>query len=172
MIIGMIGRMGSGKTLSLVRYAYMYYRQGYKIYSNITLEFPHTKIGLQDLIDYANANIYLDKSIVILDEAHVFLDSRASASKKNRIISFFIVLTRKMGCNLFYTTQRYHQIDKRLRDNSDIVIQCSTKDYKGIKFTHNLIMYMLEFGIKTRSDLFESRKFYGLYNTRELVRIE
>lgn len=172
MIIGMIGRMGTGKTLSLVRYAYNYYRSGYKIYSNIHLNFPYTRVGLQDLLDYANANTYLEKSIVIIDEAHVLLDSRNSASKRNRLVSFFVVLTRKMGCNLLYTTQRFHQIDKRLRDNSDIVISCSTKTFKGTKYTHNMIMIMTEFGMKTKREIFKSSDYFNLYNTKELVKIE
>lgn len=169
MIIGMIGRMGSGKTLSLIRYAYMYYKMGFKIYSNLKLKFDYTHIGLQDLINFVNNNTYLDKSIVIIDEAHVFLDSRNS--QKNRILTYFIVLTRKLGCNMLYTTQRYHQIDKRLRDNTDIVIMCSTKSFNGEKYTHNLITFLGEFGLQTKNDYFKSSQYYNLYDTRELVKI-
>jgi hypothetical protein len=172
MIIGMIGNMGKGKTLSAVRYLYKWFRKGFTIYSNIHLKFPHIHIGMQELIDYANAETYLDKSIVFLDEAHTLLDSRNSASKRNKILTYFIVLTRKMGCNLVYTTQRYHQIDKRLRDNSDVVILCDTKTFKGEKYTHNLIMIKEEFKLRTMTDMFRSRDYYGLYNTRELVKIE
>jgi len=164
--------MGKGKTLSAVRYLYKWYRKGFTIYSNIHLKFPHVYIGMQKLVDYANAETYLDKSIVFLDEAHTLLDSRNSASKRNKVLSYFIVLTRKMGCNLVYTTQRYHQIDKRLRDNSDIVILCNTKELKGEKYTHNLIMIKEEFTIITKHDTFKSSDYYGLYNTKELVKIE
>jgi hypothetical protein len=173
MIIGLIGRMGTGKTLSLVRYAWLYYKQGFKIYSNITLNFPHVKIGLQDLINYANTNTYLDKSVVLLDEAHIsLLDSRNSMSVRNRVLTHLIVLSRKMGFILFYTTQMYHQVDKRLRSNTDVLIKCSTKKYKNENYTHNLIMLMMEFGMKIKTDIFKSSQYYNMYNTRELVKIE
>lgn len=168
----MVGSMGTGKTLSSVRYAYLWYKKGYTIYSNIKLNFPSVRIGLQELIDFANAETYLDKSIVLLDEAHVFLDSRNSQSKRNKMISYFIVLTRKMGCHLIYTTQKFHQIDKRLRDNSDVVVNCTTKTYRGEKYTHNLILIIKSFNIVKKHDVFKSSLYYNLYNTRELVRIE
>jgi hypothetical protein len=172
MIIGMIGGMGTGKTLSSVRYLYNYYRSGYRILSNIKLNFPHEKIGLQDLLDFANANMYLDNTIVFIDEAGTILDSRLSGSKRNRLVSFFIVLTRKLGCNVIYTTQRYNMVDKRLRQNTDIIINCNTKEYRGEKFTHNLIMIMKGFGMKIKNDYFRSKEYYDYYDTRELVKIE
>lgn len=173
MIIGLIGRMGTGKTLSLVRYAWFYYKQGYKIYSNISLNFPYTKIGLQDLINYANNNVYLNKSIVILDEAHISLmDSRNSMSVRNRVLTHLIVLSRKMGFTLFYTTQMYHQVDKRLRSNTDILIKCTTRKYNGHNYTHNLIIIIQELGVRTKTDIFLSENYYNMYNTKELVKIE
>ena len=154
MIIGYIGRMGSGKTLSMVRNAYRYYKAGYTIYSNINLKFPHKPYTLQELIDYANNNVTLKKSVILIDEAHIFLDSRNSGSKRNRVISYFLLQTRKKGCHLYYTTQRFHQIDKRLRDNSDVLIQCKTKtDKYGQKYTMNDINIMLENTIKQKKKL-------------------
>jgi hypothetical protein len=97
LISGLIGRMGSGKTLSCVRYAYQYWKQGYKIYSNINLKFPYTPYNIQDLINWTSNDYDLQKSIILLDEAHIFLDSRNSANKRNKIISYFLLQTRKKG---------------------------------------------------------------------------
>lgn len=172
MIIGFVGRMGSGKTLSMVRNAYRYFLAGYTIYSNIKLSFPHKEYTLQELIDFANNGINLKKSLIMVDEAHIFLDSRSSGSKRNRIISYFLLQTRKKGCHLYYTTQRFHQIDKRLRDNSDVLITCKTKtDKYGEKYTLNNINIMLENSIKQKNEVYKSKDYYELYNTYEVVRI-
>lgn len=149
MIIGFIGRMGSGKTLSMTRYAYKYFCAGYKIYSNIKFNFPYTEYTLKDLVDFANNDVPLYKSLIILDEAHIFLDSRNSQRGINKIVSYFLLQTRKKGCHLYYTTQRFHQIDKRLRDNSDVLIQCSTKKNRnGEQYTLNNINILIYFIIK------------------------
>jgi hypothetical protein len=126
---------------------------------------------LQDLVDFANNDVPLYKALIILDEAHIFLDSRNSASKRNKIISYFLLQTRKKGCHLYYTTQRFHQIDKRLRDNSDVLIQCRTaKDKNGRLFTLNNINILLENSIKVRNDVFKSSDYYDKYNTYEVVK--
>jgi hypothetical protein len=172
MIIGMIGRMGTGKTLSAVRYAYHFYKSGYTIYSNIHLKFPHRYVGLQDLINLCNNQTYLEKSVMLIDEVGFYVDSRNSQSKKNRLISLWIVMTRKLGVHVLYTSQKFHAIDRRLRDNTDVVIQCESKDYKGNKYTKNLLMKQTEFGISLKSDVFKSSLYYDKYDTRELVKIE
>lgn len=176
MIIGLIGRMGTGKTLSAVRYAYNYYRKGYTVYSNIKLNFPHHFIGIQELVDYANANINFEKSVILCDEMHAMLDSRSANSKKNKILTHLIVLTRhlgkKGGCHVIYTSQFLHQVDKRLRSNTDILIKCQSRNYKNEKYTMNLLLIMQEFGIRTKRDIFKSSDYYDKYDTHELVKIE
>lgn len=172
MIIGIIGRMGTGKTLSAVRYAYNYYKQGYTVYSNIKLNFPHNYVGLQDLIDMTNNQLVLEKTVMLIDEIGFYIDSRNSQSKRNRLISLWIVMTRKLKTNLIYTSQYLHQVDKRLRSNTDVIIKCNSKDYKGEKYTMNLIMTMREFGVSMKRDVYRSRDYYGLYNTYELIKIE
>jgi DNA helicase HerA-like ATPase len=171
MIIGFVGRMGSGKTLSMTRYAYKYYCAGYKIYSNIRFNFPYTEYTLQDLVDFANNDVPLYRCLIILDEAHIFLDSRNAQAKKNKLVSYFLLQTRKKGCHLYYTTQRFHQIDKRLRDNSDVLIMCKTKKtHEGVQFTMNNINILLENNIKQINEVFKSSDYYNHYNTFEVVK--
>ena len=171
MIIGFIGRMGSGKTLSMTRYAYKYFCAGYQIYSNIKFNFPYKEYTLQDLVDFANNDVPLYKSLIVLDEAHIFLDSRNAQRNKNKVVSYFLLQTRKKGCHLYYTTQRFHQIDKRLRDNSDVLIQCRTKkNHLGKQYTLNNINILLENSIKTINDVYRSDEYFKYYNTYEVVK--
>ena len=43
-----LGEQNSGKTLSMVYYAYRYYKKGFNIYSNFNLNFKHKKIHLSN----------------------------------------------------------------------------------------------------------------------------
>lgn len=170
MICGFIGRMGSGKTLSMVKYAYSLYREGYTVYSNVSLNFPHKNYTLEDLINYSNSQETFYKAVILCDEMHIFLDSRNSGSKRNRILSYFLLQTRKKDVKLFFTTQRYHQVDKRLRDNADVIVMCQSKHIYKKHYVKNLFMYMLEFSVKTKKMLFRAEPYYKLYNSYEVVK--
>ena len=165
--------MGSGKTLSMVKYAYEYYQKGYKIYSNIKLNFPYTEYSFQDLIDYANDDKTFYNSVILCDEMHITLDSRNSGSKRNRVITYFLLQTRKKDVKLFYTTQCFHQVDKRLRSNTDYVIMNNTrKTIKGTTYTMNLIVQTTELGRQLKKTvIYRSQPYYKLYNTYEVVKM-
>jgi hypothetical protein len=170
LIVGFIGRMGSGKTLSMVKYAHYYYKRGYKVYSNVKLNFPYETYNLETLLDYANSEESLLNSVILCDEMHIFLDSRNSGSKRSRILSYFLLQTRKKDVKLFFTTQRFHQVDKRLRDNAEVIINCSSKFIKGKHFVVNSLMLMLEFTVKVKRFVFRAESTYPLYNTYEVVK--
>lgn len=172
MLIGYVGRMGSGKTLSMVKYAYEKYKKGYTIYSNIKLNFPYKPYTLTDLLEYANNSTNFNNSIIIMDEAHIFLDSRNSGSKRSRMISYILLMSRKRNMHVIYTTQRFHQIDKRLRENSEHINLCSFKKHKrtGIEYIRNIIITYLEVGQTMRAIVFKAKPYYKLYDSYEVVK--
>ena len=129
MIGGFVGKMGSGKTLSMVRETLRYYAEGYKIYSNFHINIPYTPIDFNELMAMAESQEDFGNVVLLLDEVHIILDSRSSMSKKSKVISFWLNQTRKMGVKLFYTTQYLHQIDKRLRSGTDIIVLCDGMKY-------------------------------------------
>jgi len=169
MIIGFIGNMGGGKTLSMVRHAYEKYLNGFTVYSNIKLEFPHEKLDLQLILDYAKEERQFPRSVFIIDEAHIYLEARRSASKRNLIISYFILQTRKKDILLLYTTQNFGQVEKRLRDQTDIIVSCFTKHTKKGTFTLNKIQARKMEGVVQRKSVFKSSDYYNLYDTNEVV---
>lgn len=167
MIIGFIGKRGSGKTLSMTKEAYLYYRQGYTIYANIKLNFPYEKYTLEDIASYANGEVQFKKVFFIIDEAHVFIDSRRSGSKKNLAISYFILQTRKRDVKLAFTTQYWHQVDKRLRDATEIIVECTfDKQHERV----NIMMTSRNTGA-TRYRHYNAIPLYGMYDTTEIVSI-
>lgn len=168
MILAYIGSMGSGKTLSLVREAKNYYDMGYKIYSNITLSFPHVKITRADLLDYANKKEQFKDSFFLIDEFAIFVgDARRSASDRNIALSYFIVMTRKLNIILGLTSQTWNMVEKRVRENTDIFIECkSFKLSGGVVLIRN--RYQASNG-KSIEKYFKGNKYFNLYDTLEIV---
>lgn len=122
--IAFIGSQSSGKTLSMVYYAYAKHLQGYDIYSNLKLNFPFKIFTQKELIEYTKNQKQFNKSVFLIDEAHLFFDSRSGMSNKNKVMSYFITQTSKRDCELYVTTQRFNQLDLRFRENCDYNIYC------------------------------------------------
>ena len=170
MIIGFIGNIGSGKTLSMVKKAYEQYKRGKTIYSNFKLNFPFKEINHETLINMKNSNTDLKNSVVLIDEAHIYLDSRRSASKINVILSYFILQSRKKSCDIYYTTQFIGQVDKRLRDTTHAIILCKTRKIReNLSITLNIIELRKVEGSDFRFSSFRSNPYFALYNTEEII---
>lgn len=166
--------MGSGKTLSMVRQAYHYYLEGYKVLTNMALNFPHERITSKDVVQFAKHRKGLYNCVVLIDEIHIFLDSRRSASKKNLVGSYFITQTRKQKVKLLGTTQHRHQVDRRVRDNTDMFIDCEKQEVE-IKDKHQETKKVLIITnhVHTREryakERFVGNKYFGLYDTEEII---
>ena len=171
MIIGYFGTRGKGKTLSLIREAYNHYLDGYKIYTNIKLNKKYFKsyeiLSLKDIIDFVQNEKQFHKAFFILDEIHVYIDSRASASKKNVIISYFALQTRKRNVRLGYTTQFVHQVDKRLRDLTEVEVICENVMTSEGRIQVNFVRDIGR-GIII-NDKYIASDFFDYYDTNEIV---
>ncbi len=175
MIYGFLGDMGSGKTLTMTKYAYLYHKKGYKIYSNYHLNFPHIKITKEFLQQIVKENLEFEGNILFcVDEIDMLIDSRMSMKKSNIILSYLLKQVRKKRIRLFYTVQYEHMIDKRLRSLTKTRILCKTKDiimftenYEFIiKMIYNTMVINNVIGQKKR---FVGNRYFKLYNTHELI---
>lgn len=171
MIIGYIGTRGRGKTLSCVREAHEHYLNGYSIYSNIKLNsqyFPGYKLIDGSMIkNYVNNDAQFKKAFFILDEVHVYLDSRMGMSKRNVVISYFILQTRKRDVRLAYTTQFIDQVDKRLRQPTEIIVSCQNFINSKEQIQNNMV-WDRETGRKYQ-DIFIANDYFDYYDTNEIV---
>jgi len=163
--------MGKGKTLSCVKEAFGYYLQGYRILSNMKLRFPYTPINNKYITEFAKNKTEIYNSVIIIDELHTFMDSRRSVSKKNLLGSYFVTQTRKQRVKLLGTTQHRGQIDLRIRQNTEIFIDCEKKELPAIYKGNKLILITNH--INTR-DHYEKKVFIGnpyfdLYDTEETI---
>src|SRR6056297_2716642 len=170
MIIGYIGTRGRGKTLSCVREAYEHYKNGYTIYSNVKLDDKkfktwHTITG-DMLIDWVQGEKQFKKAFFILDEVHVYMDSRMGMSKRSVIISYFVLQTRKRDVRIGYTTQFLNQVDKRLRNPTEIFVECQNYMTKNGVIQENKVFH--EETSRAWLDRFKANDYFGYYNTDEI----
>ena len=151
MLIAYIGDRGSGKSLSMVRNLFYRYKKGTTIYTNMNLKFPKFDgCGKVIALDFKNfmekfkkKDFKLSNCVVVLDEIHVFIDSRRSMSSRNLLFNKFITQSRKRSVDVIYTTQdlnimtflRSGQVDLRTRKLTERIIYCktATKFYKKQK---------------------------------------
>lgn len=173
MIIGIVGDMGSGKTLLMTALLMNDAKEGNKLYTNYNLlKNETTKLRLHEIKKLFTLEL-INKVSFGCDEMHIFMDSRSGA--RNRVISYWILQTRKRGIDLFYTTQYFHQIDRRLRDATLYKIECT--NYGTAKEPD------LSFELKKRIDVDSQeewihikdfkinniKKYYECFNTNEII---
>lgn len=180
MIIGYFGNVRQGKTLSAVRELYKFYLKGYKIYSNTFLNFPFTPLTMEMLFDVVEKDFDIgDQSVFFIDEAHIWMDSRVSGTKRNRIVSYFLLQTGKLGKStdygliLLFTSQYAHQIDKRLRSVIDIAVECTKFEHPSGKYFYQEINVFKGKKSYKKSKVFKGMPaIYELYDTRKKIKLE
>lgn len=159
MLVGIMGKMGSGKTLSQTILAtYLHLKTKVPVFANYTLYgLPYTRINsLKELWK-------LDNAIICLDEIWLSMDSRLW--KDNVAVTRFINQTRKKKLTVFFTTQHIKQVELRTRNATDILIYCEKKP-EG----HWLWFIDYQYMQIGRKFLLEHPEdFYKLYNTYETL---
>lgn len=173
MIVLYKGSRGKGKTLTMVKDAFHYYKRGYKVLANFNMKFG----------DYISSNdvLALDKTselmncVLVLDELQIFFDSRNFRRKENIDFSNFIQQIRKRNVHILGTTQYVNAVELRFRQHIDIVvyphfdkisfycrvyyfdISILEDDLEDTKVSPSLIVY-------------NARPIFDLYDTYEMLR--
>ena len=188
-----LGEQNSGKTLSMTYYAYRYYKRGYNVFSNYNLAFPHTKLTKELIQEYTKGMRQFDRSVFLLDEIYLFLDSRNFAKGINKILGYFLLQTSKRGVILFGTAQYFNTVEKRFRENSNFQCYCNrvyktdekfidVKDSQRIINAKNLyirqtfVSKRLEQGIIPTLDFkhyyLKAEPVFKMFDTKQLLAIE
>lgn len=175
-------------------FAYLYYKNGYTVYSNYNLSFPHIKLTKDIILEYTMSRKQFEKSVFCIDEIYLFFDSRNFSKNANRIFSYFLVQSSKNNVHIFGTAQFLNTIEKRFRENLTFRCFCQRVVYDTILKKYNdvenhirfLPQFMLNnlyiknvFLIKSQnmfSESFKSNVYYlksqecfNLYDTKELI---
>lgn len=159
-LMAIVGGLGSGKTLALTYLAYRNYLKGLKIFSNYELAFPYQKISKTSQLEKMKSGFFAG------DELWLWLDSRVSSSKRNRVVGQILLSSRKKDINFVYTTQSFSQVDVRIRRCTDFIAQPMLTPREDlcrlVIFSNPSFQYIKQFRIITR-------KIFPLFNTKEIV---
>lgn len=145
--------------------AWKHYLRGRTVMGNYGLRFPHQVVDAEQL---AKMGHELQDAVICLDEVHVLIDSRRSVTGRNIMISYFILQTRKRGVSLFYTSQSIHQVEKRLRDNTDYIVYCERIPGTPLH-SYRIWDNMNQSWLNRKPLIVNASKWWHLYDTREAV---
>jgi len=178
-----VGRQGSGKTLLCAALLHDYYKKGYKVYANISLNFKYNRLNYSDII-----NCKLKNAVVYMDEAHLILPARSSMKSSSKtIVDNFISMSSKQGLICIFSTQFPQKIDCRISQlETDYNVLCekfvyingewqqTTKDAHELRSTPTIIQVSIEqvYDGKINKFRLHANKYYNLYNRYEIINID
>lgn len=190
MIICLLGGIGSGKTLSAVKF----------IADN--RQFALTNFKLKNIKDYHRIKVsdiiikdeekkklvvnwdYWEKIrksqtsfSIYLDEIHNIIHSRRSMSRINILMSKWVSQIRKILSDhptnhLYIISQTASKIDKDFRDLAQVIIYCQKQEKKKkvyIKQSYYNSMFNLDIGRKRAIKVFCGNPYFRFYKSTELV---
>lgn len=172
-----IGRQGSGKTAFITKLLVDNLSSNKKVYSNYTLfNIDYEKITFDnkrnknaiDILNVIKDNPnYFNNSIMLLDEIHLYFDSRDFMKTNNRIIQNFFSQLRKRNILLLATTQYILHLDVRIRRQALAVFQMTNlRDGIFRVDVHEIDGYFTRF---LRSELVNLNDYFKYYDTNELI---
>jgi len=171
MIIGFEGGLGTGKTIGMVRYLKKDEAQGNDLFINFGMKDTYyNKLNVTEIMENEN----LQNVSIGIDEITVFLDCRKSMSKMNRMLSYFILQTRKRNVNMYYTTQDFGMVDLRLIRHTSIQIFCENVYNDDNDLIPNVKKYsMLDLRDKRNLSFtnfyLDISPYYKYYDTNEII---
>ena len=104
---------------------------------------------------------------MLLDEIHIYFDSRDFMRQNNRVIQNFFSQLRKRNILLLATTQYILHLDVRIRRQALAVFQMANlKDGIFKVEVHEIDGYFTRF---VRSELVNLNNYFQYYDTNELI---
>jgi len=161
MIVGIYGRLGSGKTALMVYLIKHYYDAGYTIYTNLeNIKIPVKRF---EPLDFYIKRDKAGKTLVAIDELYLWADCRRSSSWQNLILSYLILQSRKFKFDFIYTEQLKHLADLRIVEFTDVWIKVKKVDDRYS------LLYVVDEENSINKILFDRSQVYNLYDTYEIV---
>jgi len=162
-----LGQRGSGKTLFMTYLAHQYHKEGKKIYSNFTLkDIQYNPITFEKLASLPDE---LTDAVVFLDEIQIGADAYEVFKRSNKMITVFATQLRKRHITLYYSTQVFKMVTKRLRLQTNYIITFDHNTTPGI-----VKGQIYEYNTETYQEYLKSihldlRSFFNSYDTDEVI---
>lgn len=158
------GALGTGKTNGAVIYANYIKALSPEttLYSNFGMKGAKDFTSLYDLYEIAN-NF---SSIVVLDEAHIDLDSRSFNSNHVKFISQTSFYLRKLRTTFIMTSPLFENLDSRIRGITNMLVRV-TKD-KNYFYYDSYDVQAMKY-LKSKRILKKNAFKMDLYDTNSIV---
>lgn len=142
MIQAYVGLPGTGKTLAMVLDVEELLKKKIRVFSNFPVTISHKREKIQSIylnpIDFIKALKSEDNATFLVDEANIIFSSYAAIKEIDRGMLNRFAQGRKRHLDFFYTSQRFHHSMKRMRDLTNVVIQCRKLTLLGLKFFQHI----------------------------------
>lgn len=161
MLCMILGGLGSGKTLLLTIFAYFNKKQ---TIANFDLKFEHKSVTTLSLRELA-LNHYSD-SCICLDESYIYMDSRNSLKKVNKMLSYILFQSRKKKNEIFITAQLKSSIDIRFRTLCDYIVYCEHKEFD---FLYHIYEVKSQKSVTLKLSMRKASIFFQFYDTLQTV---
>lgn len=184
MIVAFVGTMndesntpisGNGKTCSETGYAYLDYLKGKEVWSNYYTTFSSKVMGMQAMIEEIGDEAHPDL-ILVVSEMQQVLNSIGSTYDQILFIDAFASQLRKLDVDLYWDTQRFNNIHKRLRIHTDVILiphkyhfDNSPCNFNRCKLPHKIYVYSQKPFISKVRKIFDATKVGQLYDTNEII---
>jgi len=184
-VIGIVGNLGSGKSLlAVVAALFDLEVENKQVFANFKLNYQTPDGRTAKFIDIGRLASWITRhgkqfapnsALLVIDESYLGLDARNSNSLFNRLMSYFIFQSRKLGFGLIYTAQLASSVEKRLRNLTDVWVLAENKweqhpetgemveNFYYTAVTPNNVHY---FSIMHD----EAMKFFPLYKTTQIIK--
>jgi hypothetical protein len=175
-IVAVIGKRGDGKGLYFVERAKEAITQGRKVFANFTLHGIEYKHITFDEIEKIPA--YLKEGVLLLDELDVGADSYSFNNATARAIYTISAQSRKIDLDIFYATQLFSKVPKRLRNMTDVIVEMRRITYffdkKGVMIKgfseYKIFDYREPPEMLIEHGLLDGREHFENYDTNEIIR--
>ncbi len=169
MILGILGKIGQGKTFTAVVLAYsLKQKEGYKIYSNIK------SLKINDYYISSPSELYNlpedeGKKLLLLDELQAWFNSRKSMSRHNVKATTELMQSRKLNYDIIYTQQYLKMVDITLRWTTDYYV------FPNMSIEDKYVRLNLEFLSPYDMSIVKFKKYkvsknlLDLYDTKEKI---
>lgn len=174
MIVLYKGRRGCGKTLTMVKDAFRFYKNGYRILANFKIEFGEY-ISPQEVLAL-NKESDLKDCVLVLDELQLFFDSRNFTRKENKDFGNFIQQIRKRNIHILGTTQYINTVELRFRQHTDILCYPFFDINTSLVKTYYFDITLLEDDMSGEPMIepilvaYDARKIFNLYDSYEMLK--
>lgn len=116
---------GNGKTTSMCGFGWLDFLANREVWSNFKTDFSTQIIGFQEMVDTVMQDAENGKTnpnlILLVTEMRKLLDAVGSTTDQMLYIDNFDEQIRKIGATLYYDTQRFYSIHKRLRIHTNVI---------------------------------------------------